>query len=188
MESWKATAKLRWFAGGHQVGEEHLSFEVECPELPQDDRLDPEGVRRLVTLQLVYADTRARYGTPPLTVDIQVAEDEPAIGPNRARWRSGSGFCYGTGIMQVAPPPPEARLVDLKIMESKPMGTDLWRVTAFGVAGTEFMYEVEAASESEALDEAYGAHGRRYKDGEVSEYLGTRASVTRLGEDKSEAE
>jgi hypothetical protein len=25
------------------------------------------------------------------------------------------GFCYGTGILRVAPPPPQARLTNLKI-------------------------------------------------------------------------
>lgn len=65
------------------------------------------------------------------------------------------------------------------------MSLDGWRVTAFGVARTEFTYEVEAATEGEALDEAYGRHGRRLRSGEVTEALGTCALVARMrhGED-----
>lgn len=57
-----------------------------------------------------------------------------------------------------------------------------WRVTAFGTASTEFNYEVEADSKDGALEEAYGRHGRRYRDGEVTEYLGTSATAVRVGE------
>jgi hypothetical protein len=68
------------------------------------------------------------------------------------------------------------------------MSTDTWRVTAYGVAGTEFTYEIEATSKDKALEEAYGRHGRRYRDGETYEYLGTRASAVRISEVAAGAE
>lgn len=191
METWNGTAKLGWFAGGDQVGEEHFSFKVECTELPESDLL-PNNVRRDVTLKLVCDEARSRYGVPPHTVDIEIGvhrDYSPALLAASARWRMDSGdFCYGTGIMRVSPAPPVAKLVSLKTMEGGSMSTDTWRVTAFGTAGTEFTYEVEAESEQSALDEAYGRHGRRYRSGEVNEYLGTRSHAVRLGEEEVETE
>lgn len=61
------------------------------------------------------------------------------------------------------------------------MPPETWRVTAWGMAGGEFVYEVEAGTRSEALEEAYARHGRRYKAGEVREYLSPRASAVRIG-------
>jgi hypothetical protein len=58
---------------------------------------------------------------------------------------------------------------------------DLWKVIAFGVGGSEFTYEVEAANKNDALDEAYGLHGRLLKDGKVTEALGWRSYAQPLG-------
>lgn len=55
-----------------------------------------------------------------------------------------------------------------------------WRVTAFGVAGTEFTYQVEASDKQTALEEAYGRHGRRLRDGVVTDVLGVNAYAERL--------
>lgn len=56
-----------------------------------------------------------------------------------------------------------------------------WRVTAFGVAGGEFTYEVDATTKDEALEKAYGEHGRRLREGKVGEALGTQAGAVRIG-------
>ncbi|MFE0472690.1 hypothetical protein ACFW2V_13845 [Streptomyces sp. NPDC058947] len=67
------------------------------------------------------------------------------------------------------------------------MSSGNWRVTAFGVAGGEFTYEVKAETKSEALEEAYGEHGRRLREGAVGEALGTQAGAVRIdgGEPRS---
>lgn len=67
------------------------------------------------------------------------------------------------------------------------MDLSKWRVTVFGVAGTEFTYEVEAATESEALEKTYGSHGRRLRSGEVTEALGARAMVAHVGHGEVDA-
>jgi hypothetical protein len=56
------------------------------------------------------------------------------------------------------------------------------------VARSEFTYEVEAATEREALEEAYSLHGRRLRDGAVSEALGTHAGAVLLGGGETEGE
>jgi hypothetical protein len=68
------------------------------------------------------------------------------------------------------------------------MSLNKWRVTAYGVARSEFTYEVEAATEREALEDAYGLHGRRLRDGAVSEALGVHASAVLLGGGEAEGE
>jgi hypothetical protein len=68
------------------------------------------------------------------------------------------------------------------------MNLNKWRVTAYGVARSEFTYEVEAATEREALEEAYSLHGRRLRDGAVSEALGTHAGAVLLGGGETEGE
>lgn len=65
------------------------------------------------------------------------------------------------------------------------MSTTSWRVTAFGVGGTEYTYTVEADGQDQAREEAYGRHGRRLRDGEVNEPLGTRSFAVPLGEEDS---
>lgn len=118
MEAWQGDARLRWFAGGQQVGVEKIAFGVECPALPEDDRLTDADLRRFVTLQLVCDHARRRYGAPPRVVDVWTAEDRLELSPyppvSRARWRLDSaGFCHGSGIMTVAAPPPGARLTNV---------------------------------------------------------------------------
>lgn len=114
--TWKATAQLAWFRNGRQVGEDRYSFEVECPAPPQDDRLLPINMNRLVTLQLMCVEAERRYGVPPRVVQIRLDGDDLGVVPSldRARWRADGGFCHGTGIMGVAVPPPGARLVDVQ--------------------------------------------------------------------------
>lgn len=57
-----------------------------------------------------------------------------------------------------------------------------YRVHALGaVAGTEFVYDVTADSARAALEEAYARHGRRIRDGEPVEALGSDARVVALG-------
>lgn len=65
--------------------------------------------------------------------------------------------------------------------------TSTWQVTAYGVAGTEFTYEVEAASKREAQEKAYGLHGRRLRDGEVVEQLGSSSTAVHRGAGNGEA-
>lgn len=115
MESWEGTAGLRWIAVGQPVGEERFTFAVECDRLPDDDRLDPVEVRRLVTLQLLCARARKRYGAPPRDLGIHIDGDDESPGRilSVARWRSGQ-FRHGSGILGVAPPPPGARLTNMQ--------------------------------------------------------------------------
>lgn len=65
------------------------------------------------------------------------------------------------------------------------MSVSSWRVTAFGVGGTEYTYVIEAGDREQAQEEAYGRHGRRLRDGEVNEPLGTRSFAVPLGEEDS---
>jgi hypothetical protein len=117
MESWSGSARLDWIAGGRQVGQESLTFTVHCMEQPQEPGLKPIDMRRLVTLQLVCAEARKRYGVPPrsVRVDVEMGLDDSTTEPvlSRARWRLGQGFCHGMGILGVASPPPGARLADI---------------------------------------------------------------------------
>jgi hypothetical protein len=121
VETWQGEARLRWFAGGQQVGLEKFAFSVECSVLPEDDRLTDEDLRRLVSLQLICDDARRRYGASPRVIDVWTDEDRlmPSsvdLPMSRARWRLDSGgFCHGTSIMNVAAPPPEARLVNVSM-------------------------------------------------------------------------
>lgn len=110
--SWSGTAQLKWYALGSLVGEDLLAFEVECPILPEDERLQPVELRRLATLQLACAEAE-RYGIPPRVVTIRLIEDDLLpVGMDRARWRADSGgFCHGAGILQVAAPPAGSRLI-----------------------------------------------------------------------------
>jgi hypothetical protein len=50
------------------------------------------------------------------------------------------------------------------------------------------MYEVDASNESEALEEAYGRHGRRLLEGAVKEALGVQARVVRLSDGEADAQ
>jgi hypothetical protein len=117
--AWDGDALLKWYAGGRLVGSETITFGVECPALPEDDRLTDDEKRRLMTLQLVCDLARRKYGAPPGVIDIRVGAEslpfEPDLLLRRARWRLDSGgFCHGTGIMNVAAPPTGGRLVNLR--------------------------------------------------------------------------
>lgn len=117
---WNGDALLKWYAGGHLVGSEAITFGVECSALPEGDHLTDSEKRRLLTLQLVCDQARRQYGAPPGVIDIRIDEDYPIppTGPvlERARWRLDSGgFCHGSGIMNVAAPMAGARLVDLRV-------------------------------------------------------------------------
>lgn len=56
-----------------------------------------------------------------------------------------------------------------------------WRVHAWGVGGSEFVYEVAADTEAAAKEAAYGEHGRRLERGDEVEQLGVRAKAVPLG-------
>jgi hypothetical protein len=72
-----------------------------------------------VSLQLICDDAGRRYCTPPRVIDIWTDEDRLMVSSvdlpmSRARWRLDSaGFCHGSGIMNVAAPPPGARLTNV---------------------------------------------------------------------------
>lgn len=117
-QSWEGNATLRWLRSGQLLREQRYTFTVRCDGLPQEDRDNRVTVRREVTLKLVCANTQERYGVPPSVVQIDVEETGEDFGIipvlDRARWRTGSGFCYGSGIMRVGPPPEGAQLMDLQ--------------------------------------------------------------------------
>lgn len=119
MKDWDGGVTFRWVRSGRLLAEQQYVFTVQCDEPPRDDRLNSIDARRKVTLQLVCADAMKRYGIPPNTVQTRIEQpaDEyfgalPVL--DRARWRMGSGFCYGSGIMRVGAPPEGARLVGLR--------------------------------------------------------------------------
>ncbi|WP_409238416.1 hypothetical protein [Streptomyces sp. PA5.6] len=56
-----------------------------------------------------------------------------------------------------------------------------WRVNAIGYAKTMFTYEVEAPTEADAKEAAYAIHGRRLREGDVSEALSPESRAAQLG-------
>ncbi|MFE0472689.1 hypothetical protein ACFW2V_13840 [Streptomyces sp. NPDC058947] len=117
---WEGDASLKWYAAGRLVGEEAITFGVECSALPEDDRLADYDLRRLVALQLVCDHARRQYGAPPTVITVLTNEDRLTPSPvdlpvSRARWRlDARGYCHGSGIMSVAAPPSGARLTNVK--------------------------------------------------------------------------
>ncbi|MEU5425224.1 hypothetical protein AB0H73_06400 [Streptomyces olivoreticuli] len=57
----------------------------------------------------------------------------------------------------------------------------VWRVTALGIANTEFTYEEQALTADAAIEATYGHHGRLLRSGEVTEPLGSRSAAVQLG-------
>lgn len=112
MEKWTARSIFTWHTGGGAVT--GFAFAVECPELVESEPgLNEQGLRRLMTLRLVCAET-ARYAVPPREVRIWLDGDDSEPALTRARWRSGIGFCHGSFIMKVAAPLDGAQLTDLR--------------------------------------------------------------------------
>lgn len=55
-----------------------------------------------------------------------------------------------------------------------------YRVEAIGVEGSVYVYEVEAPTQREAVQQVYGTHGRMLRDGLVQDWLGPFNTVEEI--------